>query len=416
MLPVTFRIPGDVRLLFATRVLRLVAYGSISVVLVLYLVAAGLSESQIGLLLTLTLLGDTVISLLITTTADRVGRRKMLLAGAVLMVFAGLLFAATSAFVPLLIAATIGVISPSGNEVGPFLAIEQAAVAEEVPAERRAGVFASYNLVGSFATGLGSLGGGVVAQALSDRGLPLLASYRVVIVGYAIFGAAMAVLFTRLSPAVEPRHVPGGGERQAYLRRHLGLGPSRGNVLRLAGLFSIDAFAGGFVVQAFVAYWFHRRFGVAPATLGTIFFGANLLAGLSALSATRLARRIGLLQTMVVTHLPSNVLLVLVPMMPSLPLAIAMLLARFGISQMDVPARQAYTMALVTPGERSAAAGVTGIARTVGASLSPWAAGPLYATAGLASVPFFLCGGLKIAYDILIWWTFRRVELPAEKE
>ncbi len=182
-------------------------------------------------------------------------------------------------------------------------------------------------------------------------------------------------------------------------------------MLRLAGLFAVDAFAGGFVVQAFVAYWFHVRFGVAPAGLGAIFFGANLLAGVSALLATRLATRIGLLATMVVTHIPSNVLLLLVPLMPTLPLAIAMLLARFSISQMDVPTRQAYTMALVVPGERSAAAGVTGIARTVGAALSPLAAGPLYASAALAGIPFFLAGGLKIVYDLAVWRTFRRVRL-----
>jgi MFS family permease len=170
------------------------------------------------------------------------------------------------------------------------------------------------------------------------------------------------------------------------------------------------------VVQAFVAYWFHRRFGVAPVTLGSIFFGANLLAGISALSATRLAGSIGLLRTMVLTHLPSNVLLILVPLMPSLPLAIAMLLLRFSISQMDVPTRQAYTMALVSPDERSAAAGVTGIARTLGAAVSPIAAGPLYAAASLASIPFFIAGGLKIVYDVAIWRMFNRVALPSETE
>ena len=183
-------------------------------------------------------------------------------------------------------------------------------------------------------------------------------------------------------------------------------------MLKLASLHGFDAFAGGFVVQAFVAWWFHSRFGVAPATLGAIFFGANVLAGVSALSATWLAARIGLLETMVVTHLPSNVLLILVPLMPTLPLAMGMLLLRFSISQMDVPTRQAYTMALVVPEERSAAGGVTGIARTLGAALSPLAAGPLFASAALASVPFFLAGGLKIAYDLLIWRTFRKVQLP----
>jgi predicted MFS family arabinose efflux permease len=187
-------------------------------------------------------------------------------------------------------------------------------------------------------------------------------------------------------------------------------------VLRLSGLFAVDAFAGGFVVQSFVAWWFHRRFGASEALIGGIFFGANLLAGISALSAAGIARRIGLLNTMVLTHLPSNVLLVLVPLAPSLPIAIALLLARFSISQMDVPTRQSYTLAVVDPDERSAAAGVTGISRTVGSALAPLAAAPLYASAALASLPFFLAGGLKIVYDLMLWRAFRSVRPPEERQ
>jgi len=406
------RIVSDVPALFATRILRLFAYGLLSVVLALYLAAAGLSERQIGLLLTLTLVGDTLLSLWITTNADRIGRKRMLVAGAALMILAGVLFAATHSFWLLLFAATVGVISPSGNEVGPFLAIEQAALSEEITANRRTKVFAWYNLVGSFATAAGSLAGGSLAQLLHSRGVAELDSYRAVVVGYAVIGAAMILLFLKLSSAVEPPLVKRVQRKPEWFKADLGLGPSRRSVFTLAGLFTIDAFAGGFVVQAFVAYWFHVRFGVAPATLGGIFFGANVLAGISALSATWLAKRIGLLATMVGTHIPSNVLLMLVPLMPNLTLAIALLLLRFSISQMDVPTRQAYTMALVMPEERSAAAGITGIARTLGASLAPLIAGPLYATAALAGLPFFLSGGLKIVYDLLIWKIFRNVELP----
>jgi predicted MFS family arabinose efflux permease len=187
-------------------------------------------------------------------------------------------------------------------------------------------------------------------------------------------------------------------------------------VFRLSSLFALDAFAGGFVVQSFVAWWFHTRFGADEATLGAIFFGANILAGVSALSAGWLARRFGLVNTMVFTHLPSNVLLFLVPLMPTLPLAIAVLLARFSISQMDVPTRQSYTMAVVAPDERSAAAGVTGIARTIGSSVAPLAAGPLFAVPALASLPFFIAGGLKILYDLLLWRDFRRVKPEEERE
>jgi MFS family permease len=403
---------SDIRLLFATRILRLFGYGSLSVILALYLAAAGLTESQIGLLLTLTLVGDTAISLWITTRADRIGRRRMLILGAGLMIFAGLLFAVTRSFWLLLFAATIGVISPSGNEVGPFLAIEQAALSEEISSARRTRVFAWYNLVGSFATALGALVGGGLVQTLQLHGYQELASYRAVVFGYALVGATMVVLFSCLTWAAEAPIGKRVKSKAGWLQASLGLNESRKNVFKLAGLFTIDAFAGGFVVQAFVAYWFHSRFGVAPAMLGGIFFAANVLAGISALSATWLASKIGLLATMVVTHIPSNVALLLVPLMPNLSLAIMMLLLRFSISQMDVPTRQAYTMALVTPAERSAAAGLTGIARTVGAALSPLIAGPLFASAALAALPFFICGGLKISYDLLIWQTFRKVHLP----
>jgi MFS family permease len=399
-----------VLLLFATRMIRLFGYGLMSVVLVLHLTAAGLSESEIGLLLTLTLLGDAAISLFVTTRADRMGRRRMLILSAMLMILAGVVFASTRSFVLLLTAATVGVISPSGNEVGPFLAVEQAALSQAISAERRTSVFAWYNLVGSFATALGSLCGGGLAQVLQGRGVAALASYRTLAILYSAVGVVLIVLFIQLSRAAEARPQSPTVKAPA-LAFHFGMCTSRNTVLRLAGLFSVDAFAGGFVVQAFVAYWFQQRFAVSPSVLGAIFFAANILAGLSALSASYLARRIGLLATMVATHLPSNLLLLLVPLMPNLGWAVAVLLLRFSISQMDVPTRQAYTMALVPPDERSAAAGVTGIARTLGAAMSPIVAGPLYASAMLASVPFFIGGGLKVVYDLMIWKTFRRVKI-----
>jgi MFS family permease len=409
--------PTDVRLLFATRAARLFAYGFLAVVLVLYLAALGLDEGRIGLLLTLTLLGDTAVSLAITTRADRVGRRRMLVAGAALMVLAGVLFALTRSFLLLLLAATVGVISPAGNEVGPFLAIEQAALSQAIDPGRRTSVFAWYTLVGSFATAAGSLVAGGLASLLQRRGASAVESYRAVVVGYALLGLVLVALFARLSPAAEapPPRRAARPERPSFLRPDLGLHASKGIVLRLAALFSLDSFAGGFIVQSFVAYWFHRRFGAEPALLGAIFFVANVLAGVSALSAAWVAGKIGLVRTMVFTHLPSNVLLFAVPLMPTLPLAMAALFLRFSISQMDVPTRQSYTMAVVEADERSAAAGVTGIARTVGASLAPIAAGPLYASAALASVPFFLAGALKIAYDLALFAAFRALRPPEER-
>jgi MFS family permease len=400
---------GDARLLFATRVARMFGYGLLSVVLVLYLAELGLEAPAIGAILTLTLLGDAAISLWLTTHADRLGRRRILLAGAGLMLLAGVVFAISRDFWVLLAAATVGVISPSGNEVGPFLAVEQASLSQTLPDRDRTRVFGWYNLVGSLATASGALLAGLLAQAIAAGGAATIESYRAVVIGYAVIGLALAGLFWRLSPAIE---VPGA--RDVSIATRLGLHRSRGIVLRLAALFSLDAFAGGFVMQSLIAYWFHLRFGADPATLGAVFFGANLLAGFSALAAARLAARIGLVNTMVFTHLPSNVLLILVPLMPSLPLAVAVLLARFAISQMDVPTRQSYTMAVVDPDERSAAAGVTGIARSLGAAASPSLAAPLLHSVPLAGLPFMIGGGLKIVYDLLVLRGFRTVEPPEE--
>jgi len=387
------------------------AYGLLSVILVIYLAAVGLSTSQIGVLLSLTLLGDTLISLWMTTSADRIGRRTMLVGGALLMLFAGGVFAFARSFPILLAAAIIGVISPSGNEVGPFLSIEQAALSHAVRAEQRTGVFAWYNLAGSFATALGALAGGGLAQWLLAFGFSLGAGYQAVVLAYAGIGLLLAVLFSRLPPTIEAE-TPIDQPRRKTL---LGLHESRAVVFRLSGLFAIDAFAGGFVMQSLLAYWFHVRFGIDSARLGAIFFGANLLAGVSALSAAKLAARFGLINTMVFTHVPSNVLLFIVPLMPNATLAVLVLLLRFAISQMDVPTRQSYTMAVVHPDERSAAAGVTGIARTIGAGLSPALTGPLLASAFLLSLPFFLAGGLKLLYDVLLFRSFKSLKPPEEK-
>jgi MFS family permease len=404
----------DSRLLFVTRSLRLFAYGFLSVVLMIYLSGLGLSEARIGLLFTFTLIGDTLISLWITTTADRLGRRRMLVAGSLLMLLAGVLFAVTDNFLLLLAAATIGVISPSGYEVGPFLSIEQSALSQIVPDRRRTHVFAWYNLIGSFATALGALFGGGLTQFLIWTGMTPLGSERILVGAYSAAGLALGFLFSRLSRGIEVTGGAGIPQGPSEVKRLLGLHRSRGVVFRLSALFSLDAFAGGFVLQSIVAYWFYVRFHVQPGLLGGIFFGANVLAGISALTAARVAARIGLVKTMVYTHIPSNVLLMLVPLMPNLPLAVTMLMLRFSISQMDVPTRQSYTMAVVSPDERSAAAGITGVARTTGSSLSPVFAGPLLAQAPLLNLPFFLAGGLKIVYDLLLYRSFRRIRPPEE--
>ena len=398
----------DAWLIFGTRAVRMFGYGLVSVVLVLYLAALGMPAPAIGLLLALTLLGDAAISLWLTTHADRVGRRRVLIVGALLMLGAGAGFAATDVFVVLALAATIGVISPSGNEVGPFLAVEQASLAQTIPDGQRTRVFGWFNLTGSFATATGALAGGAIASSLIGGGFAPADAYRAVIIGYAVLGVVLALLFSRVSSAVEVPTAP-----DISIARRLGLHRSQRVVARLSTLFALDAFAGGFVIQSLIAFWFSTRFGADPAFIGGVLFGANILAGLSALAAARIAGRIGLIRTMVYTHLPSNVLLILVPLMPTLPLAVLVLLLRFSISQMDVPTRQSYTIAVVEPDERSAAAGVTGIARSLGAAVAPLFAAPLYAS-GLAALPFIVSGSLKIVYDVLLYVSFKRVAPPEE--
>ena len=399
----------DIKILFTTRIVRLFCYGFLSVILALYLVQVGLTEQQVGLLFTLTLAGDAGISLWLTTSADRFGRRRTLLIGALLMLGAGLVFIFTNNIVLLMAAAIIGVISPSGNEIGPFLSVEQAGLTQIIPNEKRTHVFAWYNLAGSFATATGALSGGWLAQILQSRGWSALDAYKVVLGGYALGGLVLTILFLTVSSAVEVKE-----KISAETKVVLGLHRSRSVVMRLSALFALDAFAGGLIVQSLIAYWFHVKFGVDSGVLGSIFFGANILAGISALVAVPLARRFGLINTMVFTHVPSNLLLMLVPLMPNLPLAIGLLLARFSISQMDVPTRQSYTIAVVAPDERSAAAGVTSIARSVGASISPALTGIFLANPALFSVPFFLCGGLKLVYDLALYRSFSTMKAPEE--
>jgi MFS family permease len=399
----------DGRLLFATRVGRMFAYGFLSVVLVLYLAALGMDDLHIGLLLTLTLLGDSAMSLLLTTRADAVGRRRVLRIGALLMAIAGVVFALSGDFWILVLAATVGVISVTGGDVGPFQAVEQASLSHIVPHDQRTRIFGWYSLTGSFAAAAGALAAGLIVGTAQGLGLSLLDSYRVVVIGYAALGVGIAIAIGLLSPAIEVAR-----DARSPLAGRFGLHRSRRTVAQLSVLFGFDSFGGALAAQSLVAYWFTVRFGAAPELLGAIFFAANILAGLSALAATRLAARFGLIRTMVFTHLPTNVLLILVPLMPNLGLAALLLLFRFSLSSMDVPARSSFVVAVVDPDERSAAAGITAVARSLGSAPAPAVATPLFGIAQFSGVPFVLAGVIKITYDLVLYRRFRAVHLPEE--
>jgi len=392
-------------LLFATCGVRSFAYGFLSVILGLYLDAVGLSPAAIGWIFTAALAGGAVMTLIITAVADRFGRRALLIVGAVLMALAGSVFALSRDPILLTIAAVLGTISPSGKEVGPFLSIEQAILPQTTQDEQRTAIFSAYNLVGSFAGAVGALA--VAIPSLLS--LSTITGYRFLLWGYVVAAMILAILFGLLSRQVETKN------RSSLQSRQFGVHKSRQIVAKLAGLFALDAFAGGFIVQSIVAYWFYLRFKTDLNSLGGIFFGTNFLSALSFLAAPAIARRFGLLNTMVFTHLPSNFLLLLVPLMPTLELAVIMLLVRNSLSQLDVPTRQSYTMAVVDADERAASAGILSVARNAGAAVAPLFTGAILAVPTLG-LPFLLAGGLKIIYDLWIFAVFRNVKPPEENK
>jgi MFS family permease len=394
----------DGKLLFAACGIRSFAYGFLSVVLGLYLDSIGISPMAIGVIFTAALAGGAVMTIIITSLADTIGRKHLLIVGAGLMALAGSAFAVSSNPVVLTIAAIFGTISPSGKEVGPFLSIEQAVLPQTTSDQERTAVFSVYNLIGSFAGALGALAVGLPERfSLTPDG-----GYRLLVWAYVGCALLMTAIFIFLSRAIEAQ------ERNSPQARQLGIRRSRPIVAKLAGLFAVDAFAGGFIVQSIVAYWFYLRYDTDLNQLSGIFFGINFLSALSFLAAPAIARRIGLLNTMVFTHLPSNLLIILVPLMPSLQLAVVVLLARHLLSQMDVPTRQSYTMAVVDRDERAAAAGMLSVARNSGAAVAPLFTGVILASPALG-LPFLLAGGLKVVYDLAIFAVFRRVKQPEEQ-
>jgi MFS family permease len=396
---------ADGKKLLLTRLLRTFGYGYLAVVLAIYLEQLGLDPFQVGAVLTAALAGSTVATVFWSVVADRFGRRKTVATMAALMVVGGLLFALTSQFWLLLLGAFTGTISATAAEVGPFQTVEQAVLPQTVPDERRTWLFSIYDMLGNFAGAAGAIFAGSVGL-FASWGLAGADAYRPLFVLYAAIGAANLLLFASLSDKVELAKVEGR-------RKFVGVHRSKGTVVKLSLLFGLDSFAGGFVVQSVVAYWFHLRWGMSPEALGVVFFWVNVVSGLSLLGAGWMAERFGLLNTMVFTHLPSNILLMLVPLAPTAWLAVLLFLLRMSVSQMDVPTRKSYTMAVVDPDERTATAGITNVARTAAMTASPLFSGVAFGFAAFG-VPFFVAGGLKCLYDGLIYATFKDVHPPEE--
>jgi MFS family permease len=386
---------GDLRRILGVQALRAAAYGFATVVLGTTL-AATATEAQAGFIFAAMLAGMAAAALVVGAVGDRVGRRRVYSILLVAMAVAGVVFASTTAVWALLVASLTGTMSTDANESGPITSLEQAMIGQ-APVEDRVHVFGRYNAVAYLTGALGALAAGGPAFLGADVGVTDRRWLLVVTVA-----ALLALLLARgLSDGVEH-----GGEVPAHpLER------SRGAVYRLASLFALDAFAGGFVVTTFVVFWFARRFGAGPAAIAAVVFAGGLLQAASSIVAARLGARFGLLRTMVGTHLPSNVLLVLVPFMPTFASAVAVLLLRFSLSQMDVPTRQAYIAQMVDPQERTAAAAYTNTARYIARPFGPAVGVALVGVAGLGA-PFVAAGSLKIVYDLLLWRTFRSYPLP----
>ena len=389
-------VDGHARWLLIGRGLRGFCDGFVAVLLPAYLIALGFGVIEVGLLSTITLAGSAAATLALGATGHRWPKRRLLLSAAVLMAATGLGFAGLGSFWPLAVVAFAGTLNPSSGDVSVFLPIEHAELAQAAhSSQARTALFARYSLVGSLCAAFGALASGVPSLLVAHAGWSLTHALRGMFVLYAVMGLTVWVLYTRLPvTAAEATQIA------------TPLGPSRSVVIRLAALFCIDSFAGGLLVNALLALWLFERFGLSLVAAGSFFFWAGLLTTGSQLLAPAVARRIGLLNTMVFTHIPASLFLVVAALVPNLPLALTCLLARSALSQMDVPARSAFVMASVTPPERAAAASFTAVPRSLASAIGPSIGGALLAS-GMLAAPLLLCGGLKIAYDLALLYAFR---------
>lgn len=386
----------ELRLLLFGRGLRAGVDGCVAVLLPAYLLALGHGVWEVGVLSTATLLGSALATLALGAWGHRAPQRSLLLGAALLMAATGLAFAGLTSFWPLLLVAFLGTLNPGSGDVSVFLPLEHARLAQVGEGMDRTRIFARYSLVGALCAAAGALAAGL-PDLLAEAGVDRLEALRGMFLVYAGVGLLIWRLYVRIPMPVA----------QAEATPPMPLGPSRGIVVRLALLFSVDAFAGGLVVNSLLALWLFESFGLSLAAAGAFFFWSGLLGAISQLAAPWLARRIGLINTMVFTHIPASLFLILAALAPDMIWAMGLLLARAALSQMDVPARSAYVMAVVTPGERAAAASFTAVPRSLAAALSPALGGALFAGGWLAA-PLIACGVLKIAYDLALWRSFRQ--------
>ena len=402
----------DGKLLLAARTLRTFAYGFLSVILAIYLKLVGFEDFYIGLILTSTLINSVIFTLIASFYADRIGRRKILIMYAALMSLSGVIFFITTNYIALIISALIGTINVTGTETGAFLSIEQAALPQTVnEIKKRNTVYALYNMVGTFAMSAGVLVSGLPQLIAQQYGVNQIESIRPLFLLYSIIGLAVLGIYFLISNKVEIQTI---SKRSKSLRETLSP-KSKQIVGKLSTLFALDSFAGGFVIQSIASLWFFTKFGVDLTTLSYIFSIAGVLTAFSYLAAAKIADRIGLINTMVFTHIPSNILLILVAFAPNFPLAVALYLARMTLSQMDVPTRQSYLVAVVREDERTASAGITNISRNITQAISPSFAGYILQSLSLLSAPFVLGGVLKIVYDVALYFNFKSVKPPDER-
>jgi len=389
--------------LYAARGLRDFGDGFVAVLLPVYLTALGLGALEVGVVATLALLGSALMTLGIGLLGARTDQRRLLMGASGLMIATGLAFAASNTYAVVLAVAFMGTINPSSGSVSIFVPLEHAVLSRSVADSERTGMFARYSLIGALAAAAGALAAGS-PDFLEAMGVSRLAALKGMFVAYAVLGLAGGFLYARIPVDTTP----------AQEKPVAALGPSRGIVYKLAALFSIDAFAGGFAVQSLVALWLFNKFGLSLSAAGLFFFWSGVFAAFSFPVAAWLSRRIGLVNTMVFTHIPSSLCLILAAVAPSLDVALALLLVRAALSQMDVPTRSSYVMAVVTPPERPAAASVTSVPRSLAAAASPAIAGALFA-AGFEAWPLVICGVLKILYDLALLWAFRHIKPPEEQ-